>query len=191
MLALFLRNCDENFDRSLFWRPKSGKQLCRECWMDTKTWHKESLTKNDEVWNWAEFIHPTYLPFDILTPWICETLVGKYYDKSVERPEWMRSKEAEGKFIKRVSEIYEWYGEDGENVNEAWLEVWLKVNEALDLLFDKSCENLKRVDGQLTFTKSKKMISALSKTLKIGTERRREGGKEGKGPKTKITPAIN
>ena len=30
-LVMFFRNCDPTFDRSLFWRPKSGKQHAREC----------------------------------------------------------------------------------------------------------------------------------------------------------------
>lgn len=30
-LVMFFSNCDPNFDRSLFWRPKSGKQHIMDC----------------------------------------------------------------------------------------------------------------------------------------------------------------
>ena len=68
-LALFFTNCDANFDRSLFRRPKSGKQHRRECWKDEKIWKKGLLTKDEEIWKgMVRRIHPTYLPFDMLTP---------------------------------------------------------------------------------------------------------------------------
>eukprot|EP00519_Triparma_laevis_P015796 CAMPEP_0182494828 /NCGR_PEP_ID=MMETSP1321-20130603/3665_1 /TAXON_ID=91990 /ORGANISM="Bolidomonas sp., Strain RCC1657" /LENGTH=42 /DNA_ID= /DNA_START= /DNA_END= /DNA_ORIENTATION= len=37
-------------------------------------------------------------------------LGAKYENKSVERPEWMSGEEAEEEFIKRIAEVYEWYG---------------------------------------------------------------------------------
>ena len=169
-LALFLKNCDENFDRSLFWRPKSGKQHRRECWKDEKIWKKGLLTKDEEIWKgMVRRIHPTYLPFDMLTPWICETLVGKYEDKSVERPEWMSWEEAEDKFIKRIAEVYEWYGKDGE-----------EVNEALNKLFERSGRDLEKgIDGQPTFIK---IMGSKSRSGKMGDE----GGK-----RSKVAPAID
>ena len=169
-LALFFKNCDKNFDRSLFWRPKKGKQNVRDCWNDEKIWEKAFTTKDEEIWKgWVETIHPTYFPFDVLTPWICENLVDKYEDKSVERPEWIRGKEAEDKFIKRIAVVYEWYGKDGE-----------EVNEALDKLFERSRRNLEKgIDGQLTFIKIKNSKSKSGKGLG-------EGGKM-----SKVTPAID
>lgn len=39
-LAMFLSNCDPSFDRSLFRRPKRGKQHVRECCRDEIIWGK-------------------------------------------------------------------------------------------------------------------------------------------------------
>ncbi|GMI05280.1 hypothetical protein TrVE_jg3836 [Triparma verrucosa] len=168
-LALFFMNCDENFDRSLFWRRKSGKQHARDCWKDKKIWSKKRKTKEDDIWGWVENIHPTYLPFDMLTTWICETLVGKCEDKKVERPEWMSGEEAEDKFMKRIAEVYEWYGKDGE-----------EVNEALDKLFERSGRDLEKgIDGQPTF-------------IKIKGSKSKSGKVEGEGGKrSKVAPAID
>jgi len=168
-LALFFKNCDESFDRSLFWRPKSGKQYVRGCWKGERIWEKVFPTKDSEIWGWVGEIHPTYLPSDMLTPWICETLVGKYKDKSVERPEWMAGEEAEDKFIKRIAVVYEWYGKDGE-----------EVNEALNKLFERSGRDLEKgIDGQPTFIKIK---GSKSKSGKVGGE----GGK-----RSKVAPAMD
>lgn len=41
---------------------------------------------------WIEGVHPTYLPFDMMTPWLCERLVVKYEDKSMKMPEFMNKK---------------------------------------------------------------------------------------------------
>lgn len=109
-LIIFFMNCDSNFDKSLFWRPKSGKQHVRECWRDVKIWSKSWKTKDEEVYKgWIECIHPTYLPFDLMADWICGEVVEKYEDRKVERPEWM-NKKGEGKFIKRITEVYSWGG---------------------------------------------------------------------------------
>ncbi|GMI06803.1 hypothetical protein TrLO_g6166 [Triparma laevis f. longispina] len=90
-------------------------------------------------------MNPTYLPFDLMTPWICETLVEKYEDVGVQRPEWMNS-ENNGKFIKRVAAVYIWKGMDGE-----------KVDKALTTLCRRSVADLEEdVDGQLSFIPSKK-----------------------------------
>ena len=95
--------------------------------------------------------------------------MGKYSDKSVERPEWMAGKVSEDKFIKRIAEIYEWHGKDEE-----------KVNEALEKLFEKSGRDLKKgVDGQLTFIKIKSSKSKSGKWLG-------EGRKQ-----SKVAPAID
>ena len=65
------------------------------------------------------YTHPAYLEFDdVVTPWICEDLVEKYEEEGVERPKWMNSKN-NGKFIKRIAEIYIWKGSDGEKVDVA------------------------------------------------------------------------
>ncbi len=107
----------------------------------------------------------------MLTPWICQTLVGKYSDKSVERPKWMSGKEAEDKFIMRAAVVYEWYGKDGG-----------EVNEALDKLFGRSGRDLEKgVDGRLTFITRKKPKS--KKTS-------RSVGKESGGA-AKVAPAMD
>ncbi|GMH71940.1 hypothetical protein TL16_g05789 [Triparma laevis f. inornata] len=144
-LVMFFRNCDSTFDRSLFWRPKRGKQLVRECWSDKNIWHKDVATKDDEIWGWVEFIHPTYFPFDLVTLWLCEKLVEKYEDKNMEKPERMNKKN-EGKFIKRIAKIYAWKGTDGE-----------EVDKALEKLFERSGADLEEgLDWQLSFIPSKK-----------------------------------
>ena len=62
---------NEGFDISLFWRRKSGKQHARNCWVDKKVWEKAYKTKDDERYKgWIECIHPTYLPFDEILPWL-------------------------------------------------------------------------------------------------------------------------
>jgi len=65
-LVMFFRNFDEDFDRSLFWRPKRGKQHGRDCWTDENIWAK-GITKDDEIWGWVEYTRPTYFPTDIMT----------------------------------------------------------------------------------------------------------------------------
>ncbi|GMH71529.1 hypothetical protein TrLO_g9083 [Triparma laevis f. longispina] len=146
-LAMFFRNCDPLFDRSLLWKAKSGKQMVRECWRDERIWRKARKTKNDERWGLVAYTHPAYLEFDdVVTPWICEDLVEKYEEEGVERPKWMNSKN-NGKFIKRIAEIYIWKGSDGE-----------KVDVALAKLFKRSGADLEKgEDGlSLTFINSKK-----------------------------------
>ncbi|GMI02647.1 hypothetical protein TrLO_g11485 [Triparma laevis f. longispina] len=77
-LFLFMMNCDVDFVKSLFWRPKTGKEYLRGCWRDEKIWFKEHATKDDDGWYCVGKIHPTYLPFDEVTPWSCVGLVGKW-----------------------------------------------------------------------------------------------------------------
>ncbi|GMH68993.1 hypothetical protein TrLO_g1264 [Triparma laevis f. longispina] len=85
-LVMFFKNCDPDFDRSLFWREKLGKQRTRDCWSDDEIWERTFKTKDEEKWKgWVETIHPTHLPFDLMTPWI-KSLVEKYGDEGVERP---------------------------------------------------------------------------------------------------------
>lgn len=146
-LVMFFKNCDPDFDRSLFWRGKLGKQRTRDCWSDDEIWERTFKTKDEEKWKgWVETIHPTYLPFDLMTPWI-KSLVEKYGDEGVERPRWL-DRGNESIFIKRVAEIYIWKGED---------EV-VEVDEALVKLFGKSSADLGMgEDGlSLTFINSKK-----------------------------------
>ncbi|GMI02539.1 hypothetical protein TrLO_g8526 [Triparma laevis f. longispina] len=149
-LFLFIRNCDENFDRKLYLKPKSGKEHARECWKDEKPWIKGHLDKDDDVWAWVGGIHPTYLPFDMVTVWICEKLVGKYGEfgpllpAPMERPKWMTGEEEE-KFIMRIVALYEWHGKDIE-----------EVNRALKKLFGRDGDDLELgIKGQLTFIKKK------------------------------------
>ncbi|GMH64401.1 hypothetical protein TrLO_g8290 [Triparma laevis f. longispina] len=167
--ATFFMNCDPNFDRSLFWRPKSGQQHARDAFNDVKIREKGCKTKDDEHWGWIGFIHPTYLPFDCMTPWVCERLVEKYEDKSVGRPEWM-NEENEDTFIKRIAEIYTWKGSHGE-----------EVNKALNKLFGKSGADLEvGLDGQVTFIKSPNSNS----TKKNGTPLRIQADEDD----AKVTP---
>ena len=80
-LALFFKNVEEGFDVSLFCRRKSGKERGRECWIDNKIWKRSSYTLKDaERYGRLRGLHPTYLPFDIITPWL-ENLATKYEDE--------------------------------------------------------------------------------------------------------------
>ncbi|GMH71523.1 hypothetical protein TrLO_g9081 [Triparma laevis f. longispina] len=145
-LAMFLMSCDTNFDRSLFWKAKSGKQHVRECWRSETIWTTKRKSKDAEIWGWFAHIHPIFFPFDLLTPWICEELFEKYGNEGVERPEWM-NEENNGKFIKRVVEIYIWKGGV----------VGAKVDVALAKLFGRNGADLEAgVDGKLSFIQSKK-----------------------------------
>ena len=161
-LTLFFLNCDENFDRNLFWRPKSGKEHCRDCWQDEVIWTPRHKEMDSEIWGWVGHTHPTYLPFDDMSRWLCKNLVEKYEDKAVERPDWMRGKLAESLLIKRFAEIYTWKGLNMED-----------VNEAMDKLFGRSGNNLeRRRDKMLTFIKKcASTVSSIkkspSKSLKI------------------------
>ncbi|GMH79516.1 hypothetical protein TL16_g08174 [Triparma laevis f. inornata] len=145
-LAMFLMSCDTNFDRSLFWKAKSGKQHVRECWRSETIWTTKRKSKDAEIWRWFAHIHPIFFPFGLLTPWICEELFEKYGNEGVERPEWM-NEENNGKFIKRVVEIYIWKGGV----------VGAKVDVALAKLFGRNGADLEAgVDGKLSFIQSKK-----------------------------------
>ncbi|GMH98078.1 hypothetical protein TrST_g10770 [Triparma strigata] len=148
-LLIFMMNCDENFEKALFWRPKSGTQhVLDSCQSKTirKTFCK---TKDDEIWLlWVESVHPAYLPFDFITKWICEDLVDKYtgMNNLEERPEWMIG-DKEALFLKRIVTIYTWYG------NEADLRA---VNEAIFKLTGKSGDDMKPkpgIKGMMTFIK--------------------------------------
>ncbi|GMH58923.1 hypothetical protein TL16_g02718 [Triparma laevis f. inornata] len=144
-LATFLMNCDPNFDQGFFWRPNLGKQHARECFNDERRREKGIATKDDEIWLWVGSIHPIYFPFETVTTWICDTLVGKYEDKSVTRPDWMNT-ENKDEFIKRIVTIYMCKGENEE-----------EIDEALVKLFGWSIADFETgVEGQLTFIKSKK-----------------------------------
>mmetsp|Transcript_3697 Transcript_3697/g.7031 ORF Transcript_3697/g.7031 Transcript_3697/m.7031 type:complete len:607 (+) Transcript_3697:126-1946(+) len=139
-LLIFMMNCDKNFEKALFWRPKSGKQhVLDSCQSKTirKTFCK---TKDDEIWLlWVESVHPAYLPFDFITKWICEDLVDKYtgLNNLEERPEWMIG-DKEALFLKRIVTIYTWYG------NEADLRA---VNEAIFKLTGRSGDDMKPKPG--------------------------------------------
>ncbi|GMH68868.1 hypothetical protein TL16_g05029 [Triparma laevis f. inornata] len=144
-LILFFVNCDENFDRSLFWKAKSGKQHARDCWKDARIWEKRLKSKDSEIWCWVEGVHPVYLPIDLVTPWVCETLVGKYEDKTVPRLEWMNAKN-ESAFIKRIVKIYMWYGSDEKLIDSALVKLFGRSGAALE----------NGIDKKLTFISSKK-----------------------------------
>ncbi|GMH79514.1 hypothetical protein TL16_g08173 [Triparma laevis f. inornata] len=77
-------------------------ELCAVC--AYMGWKGDQKDKYQEIWEWIHDIHPTYLPFDETTSWICKHLVEKNEDKSVERPEWTIKKN-EGKFVKRTAAV--------------------------------------------------------------------------------------
>ncbi|GMI14045.1 hypothetical protein TrVE_jg2941 [Triparma verrucosa] len=135
-----------NFNRSLFWKPKTGRSHNASCWRSSKIWNVNDAnlrTKDDERYLvWLKCIHPIYLPFSEITEWICVDLIEKYENNIVERPAWM-SGSSSFEFVKRVSELYSWRGEDVEI-----------VDAALVKLFGVGGEDLERgVTGQLTFIK--------------------------------------
>ncbi|GMH78561.1 hypothetical protein TL16_g07852 [Triparma laevis f. inornata] len=111
-------------------------------------WRRKRQIKDEERWELLD-CHSTYIPFDVVTPWICEELVSKYDDKSVKRPDWMSGKGRKSKCIKRIAAIYTWYVKDEE-----------EVNYALNTQFEKCGKNFEegRADGlsSLTYIKSKK-----------------------------------
>lgn len=118
------------------------------------------LSQDEEIWKaWIECIHLTYLLFDFMTQWIYERFVEKYEDKSVERPEWM-NKENEGKFIKRIAEIYIWKGTGGEEVDKALAE-----------LFGRNGADLEEWTGN----PKKKSRKGISRSRKVEPEEARAG----------------
>ncbi|GMH53840.1 hypothetical protein TrLO_g14765 [Triparma laevis f. longispina] len=151
--AMFMYYCSDNFDRGLFWKPKSGKERTKDCWRDEQIWEKKFTTKDEEIYKgWIEEFHPAYLPFPEMTAWISENLVTKYENKTAERPEWMVGKN-EGKFIKRIVVLYEWRRD--------------YVNGALARLFGRNGEDLELgVEGQLSFIKRKKSFKGLGGRVK-------------------------
>ncbi|GMH75404.1 hypothetical protein TL16_g06753 [Triparma laevis f. inornata] len=130
-LVIFFKNCNDHFDRSLFWRPKTGNQHMRDNLKDEKLWDKGCKSKDDEFWGWVGFIHPTYLDFDLMTPWICERLVEKYELGGLARPEWMDSENSE-KFIKRITEVYAWKGSHEEEVDKALVKLFKRIRVDLE-----------------------------------------------------------
>ncbi|GMH78097.1 hypothetical protein TL16_g07666 [Triparma laevis f. inornata] len=128
-LRLFFKNCCKKFNVSLFWKPKSGKEHIESAWRDPEVWGSNMnpvKTKDDDYWEWAILLHPTYLPLEELTSWLCYRLVKKYADRTTPRPSWMSGYE-EIVFIKRILTIYNWKG-----VNE---EEAQRVDDALETLF--------------------------------------------------------
>jgi hypothetical protein len=76
----------------------------------------------------------------------------------MERPDWMKGEE-EGKFIKRIVALYEWYGEDVED-----------VNRALKKLFGRSGDDLEiGISGLLTFIKKKERKTNFMKMIRSTT----------------------
>ena len=142
-LAIFFRNMKEDFETSVFWRRKSGKEMIRDLWLDKKIWDKCSRSKDDERWSWVGSIQPTYLPFDVILPWLCEDLVVKYENKKAKRPDWMDN----DRFLKRIVTIFKWKGKHKKAVNQALLK-----------LLGKSAADLKvKKNGRLSFlNKSRK-----------------------------------
>lgn len=154
-LIIFFVNCDEKFDRSLFWRLRTGKQQTKDCWVDERIWKKSCKSKDEDRWLLLKRFHPIYICFEEVTPWICNHLV-EVYGNDEKRPEWMAG-ESEDTFIKRIVEIYEWKGSDS-----------VEVDNALTTLFGRNGEDLEKgVEGQLTFIKSKKSFTSLGKTSKM------------------------
>ena len=118
-LAIFFKNMDEGFDVSLFWRRKSGKEHIRGDWIDKKIGRREGKTKDTERNGRLCSLHPTYLLFDCITPWL-EDLATKYKDEQVERPEWLDG----DVFVKRVLTFFHRYGKDQEMADEALIKLF-------------------------------------------------------------------
>ena len=110
-LFLFFKHCHKDFDLATFWRPTSGKKLVQSCWRDSTKWILAAKTKDDDFWGYIIGLHPTYLPTEELSDWLCVNLIEKYEDRSAARPEWMRG-DGEFKFIKRILTVYNWKGVD-------------------------------------------------------------------------------
>ncbi|GMH84660.1 hypothetical protein TL16_g09988 [Triparma laevis f. inornata] len=129
-LAIFFRNCNKNFTISTFWKPISAKKHVKRIWRDPRVWEKAYMTKDEEIWGWVWKIHPTYLPFDALTTWLCEDLVNKYggwggEEGGLERPDYLS-----GKFVTRMYTIYLWRKDLDE-------EEARRVDSALNILFGR------------------------------------------------------
>mmetsp|Transcript_22733 Transcript_22733/g.47332 ORF Transcript_22733/g.47332 Transcript_22733/m.47332 type:complete len:716 (-) Transcript_22733:35-2182(-) len=118
-LVLFFCNMNDGFDVSLFWKEKSGRAHMRDCWCDKKIWRKSLRDKDAERHYRLCKIHPTYLPFELIVPWICEDLLEKYEYRE-DRPEWLDS----DKFIKRVATCFRWHGEHIEEVDAALVKLF-------------------------------------------------------------------
>ena len=104
--------------------------MVKECWLDGG-WNKDLETRDDEIWSWVYYIHPTYFPFDELVPWISEDLVAKYEDKAVERPEWMVN---ENEVVKRIVEVFKWKGKHEEVADEALMKLFRKSSADLEFV---------------------------------------------------------
>lgn len=79
--AMFYKNCDENFDRSTFYRPEIGKKYIKEWFSSSHVNNVKLSDKDEERWYVIKRKHPLYLPFDNITLWLCKDLVEKYEDK--------------------------------------------------------------------------------------------------------------
>lgn len=153
-LIFFFTNMDSTFEKNLLWRPKRRKEHVKD-WIENPTIRKTFMkTKDDEIWYaWVESVHPTYIPFEVVTPWLCSHLVDLYGDKRNPRPKWLdktteENEKGEAYFIKRIVTIYKWYNKDSE-----------EVNKALSLLFGRNGEDMEEgIEGQMTFIKKKQSM---------------------------------
>ena len=150
-LTLFFKNLAKGFDITLFWRRKPGKEHTRDDWVDKNIWRRSKFkTKDAERYGTLRSLHPAYLPFDCITPWL-EDLATKYKDKQMERPEWLEN----DTFVKRAVTIFLWYGKDQE-----------RADKALVKLFGRSGRDLEvGADGQLSYIKTSLMSRSLSSLL--------------------------
>ena len=134
---LFLNNVDEDFDKSILWRPKTGKQLAADCFADEKIWSKNFVTKDDEKWGDVSETNPMYVPKGLACEFVEERALKfamkergvekkegeeKVKEGGEKRPEWL----TEEKLGKRVVMIFKWYGDK---------DMIKRTNVSLDKLF--------------------------------------------------------
>ena len=139
-LCLFFGNVKDTFKASLFWRRKSGQKQMAERWEDTKVWEQALCCKDHERFYIIMVLHPLYLPFDLIVPWLCEDLVRKYENKESERPEWLN----DGKFIKRMVTIFSWRGKNEEEVNNALHRLFGGCGGGLEMGVDRQLTYIKK-----------------------------------------------
>ena len=150
-LWLFLANLDEDFDISMFWKPKSGKQFIGECFTDVRLNYKISKNKDDDKWVFVGSKHPLYVPKNLVCDFVEEIaikfekkvgeggkeVVNEPEEKGIsksekkkniveekERPEWL----TEEVFGMRIVEVFKYYGDK---------DMISKTNAFLDRLFQE------------------------------------------------------
>ena len=133
-----------------WWMRQTGKQHIEECWDDENIWFCRAMTKDEEMANWFNSIHPIHLPMTRIKTWITVELVGKYSSQNE-----MESSQAKcppfmtQAFKLRILDIFSWWGRDEELA---------EVKEALDSLPTfVEVESLKKMHSRITKERSKKV----------------------------------